>query len=188
MQRQRECIKGVPALSEQYFEYPKLYLFECSSFFFTSEEHLRSYHDEDQLVTVRTHVEFIVQPHGQPYDQHHELKSHSIALSTYWTNQSFPYPSNTERLAWKWNLWILKISIWLDQGSNPWYSASPNLAKQADRSKTPTFIFQRFSSQEYRLLPHRRPALAGAVLMWDGLSWSDRGLIWGSRLRISLHR
>ena len=48
------------------------------------------------------------------------LKSHSVTLSWHWANQSLPYPNNAKHLARKWQVYIFKSSVWLDQCSNMW--------------------------------------------------------------------
>ena len=97
--------------------------------FFSSLQHLRSYQDVYRLCT---HGNFIVLPTGKSGHQYHDLISHSVTLSWYWTNQSLPYPNNAEHQDKERQVSMLKSLVWFDQGLKPhgpdlnlWSSDSP---------------------------------------------------------------
>ena len=46
------------------------------------------------------------------------LISHSVTLSWHWANQYLPYPSNAQFQARQRQVYIVKLLLWLDQGSN----------------------------------------------------------------------
>ena len=58
-------------------------------------------------------------PIGKPGHWHHDLISHSITLPYTDSNQYLPYPNNAKHLVRKWQVLIVKLLVWLDQGSNP---------------------------------------------------------------------
>ena len=59
--------------------------------------------------------------------EHHNLRSHTVALFWHWTNQSLPYAKLAEHQAKEWQVSILQSLVWLDQGSKQW---SPDLNLQ----------------------------------------------------------
>ena len=81
----------------------------------TSWQHLWSCQDGYWLVTVHTNGDFIVLPHWDTMTWYH---TQSHYPGTELTNQFLPYLHNGERLARKWQVPILKSSVWLDQVSN----------------------------------------------------------------------
>ena len=66
---------------------------------------------------------------GRPDCQHHDVRSHSVTLSRYWTNPSFPYLNNAEHLARKWPVSILKPFGLNWPGLEPTRFRFPNLLK-----------------------------------------------------------
>ena len=101
---------------------------------------LRSYLERYRLETAYSFMVALQYcPTGRPDHQHHNLISHSAALSCHWTSQSLPYPNNAEHLARKWQVYIFKTLVWLDQCSNPWGSDSQS-PKMGDGQSTHSAI------------------------------------------------
>ena len=92
--------------------------------------------DEYQLVTMHMHSNFMVLPQ---WETDHDLISHSVALCWHWANQSLPYPYNAEHLAWKCQVSIFKLLIWLNWEPN---TQSPALEVRALPIRPPRPVTQ----------------------------------------------
>ena len=83
-----------------------------------SWQHVKSYQDGYRLVTLCTHGDFICWHTAKSGCQYQVQISYSVALSSYWANQSLPYPINTECLTRKRKISMIYISQWFDLTRN----------------------------------------------------------------------